>query len=285
MPAAMPTRPPTLPPSDPRHAFALGAIARETVRAAAAALAGPGLRVAPLKGVLLHALGVVDPSQRPVSDADLLVEPASFDAATERLAALGYTRVRDESGSHQRRARFLSGHPHLLGIDLHARLFDPSRYRLDTAGLFARARRDDTLFGAPVWLLAPEDLYAHLVGHLAHDWVRRSDAHHPRDLAAVANRLHLQVGRVADHLVRCGLARAARVALPHCGDPFARDVLAALPTDRIGSLARVASLLPRRGARPDAPLRRATQLLMSASVPGSLAGALRRRLSGRADLD
>jgi hypothetical protein len=49
-----------------------------------------GLSMTPLKGTVLHALGLYTPGERPMADVDLLVRAQDFDAATRLMQAIGY---------------------------------------------------------------------------------------------------------------------------------------------------------------------------------------------------
>jgi hypothetical protein len=123
-------------------------------------------------------------------------------------------------------------------LDLHRRLLLPGSFGLATMGVFARARLDTGLYGAPVWLPDPLDVYAHLVGHYLCSHARPDDTLRLDDFQRVASAGSLEPGRCARHLVEHGLGRAARHVLPQLvaagRDEFARQVLSALPPDAMG---------------------------------------------------
>lgn len=249
----------------PRDRFAASVVARDLVRRLARALAAEGIDVMPLKGVLLQQHVYADPLERPISDVDLLVRERDFARATAVLAREGLdVFLHGEAGTsvtlREARSGFL--------VDLHQRLFSPSWFRLGTGELFARARRDEALFDAPVYVIDALDLYAHLVGHFVKGRLGARDAHHVRDFAVVAERFALDARAVAQHLERHGLARAARYALGVArdagGDAFAADVIAALRVDLLGdAIARVARVALQR---PLAPVAVVPTHLLNASV-------------------
>lgn len=225
-------------------------LGRETLQRVARALAPQGIAVAPLKGVLLAHTVYADPIDRPSIDVDVLVPEARFDDALAVLRGVGFTTI--AGASVRSDAERCLRHPeHPVVLDVHRMLFAPHRYTLSTAAVLARARRDTELFDAPVLLLDPMDLYAHLVGHFANDHVDARDSIHVEDLVAVARVHALDPRDTAHRLVASGLARAARytlnvvVAARH--DAFAADVLRALPGDPMGTaLARLARVVVER---------------------------------------
>lgn len=208
---------------------------RETVREVAEALAPLGIRVMPLKGVLLHALGCADPLARPMVDVDLLVRRHELESACRCLGAQGWT-----VASRGPAAVMLVKPGFPLVIDLHHRLYAYERFGPSADAIRTRARLDREVFGVEVLLMDPLDLYAHLVGHFAKD---RRDERQERtlvDLRRLADKAELSAERVAVHLAQAGLGRAARytlgVAVSHLDDRFAADVLARLPKDPLGDL-------------------------------------------------
>jgi hypothetical protein len=195
-----------------------------------------GARVMPLKGVLLVALGVRRSGERPMIDVDVLVEPQ-----LARGAVLAARRRGWEARMGNDYACMLV-HPKTpsTSIDLHRALFRRHFFRMPTEPVFERATRDEKLFGRPVMRMDSRDLYAHLIGHFVKG---REDARHTRhvkDFAAVGRWIDATPAACADHLVRLGLSRAARYALPIAvrleGDAFGAEVLRALPRDRRGSM-------------------------------------------------
>lgn len=247
------------------HGFAASVAARELLGRLARTLGGAGIDVMPLKGVLLQLTIYEDPATRPIADLDALVPEARFDEALALLIADGLTPRRTRADFarplHDRRLGFT--------VDLHRRLFSRGRYRLATAGVFARARRDPALLGGAVLRMDPLDLYAHLVGKAASDAITSDHRQRLEDLRRVRHHHELRAAPVAAHLSRHGLARAARYAMPLLarsdpGDPFPYDVVDALPPDVVGdALVVLARNLRTRGVG----------LLLDRSLPAAIVSA------------
>jgi hypothetical protein len=216
--------------------LAAALVARRDLTQALSVLERAGLVAMPLKGVLLQHTVYADPGERLLSDADLLAPPGRFTPARQALLAAGYVPMGPEG-----RGGVALRHPEAsLEIDLHRRLFSPGLYRLPATEVFERGRLDEALFGAPVILPAPLDLYAQLVGNFAKGRHGPDDAPQVRDFAAVARHHRLTAAAVARHLDAHGLARAARYALRTAalsGDRFARRVLTHLAPDLVGDVA------------------------------------------------
>jgi hypothetical protein len=266
-------------PAEERDRFAAAELAGEWVRRAAEAFAPEGIRVMPLKGVLLQKLVYREPARRALSDVDLLVPEPGYERATAALHALGFRVVRETE--RERELRDPRGGP---PIDLHRALFSPGQFRMPASDLFARARRDNALFSAPVWVPDPHDLYAHLVGHLALTFLFVHRVHHPEDLGAVADRFGLDPIACAAHLRRCGIARAARYALALADeaspDAFARKVAAALGEDLPGELLARGVLAVVPQLRPFSTLGLLPRHVLH-RTPASAARALARALERR----
>ena len=113
-------------------------VRRMVLREALGALAERGIPVMPLKGALLAYWVYDDPADRRVSDVDLLVPEAAFRGAIDALATRGYAAsLQIQTHEITLRAREVR-----MPIDLHRTLFPKLRFRLPTADLFARGRRD-----------------------------------------------------------------------------------------------------------------------------------------------
>ena len=82
-------------------------------------LAGAGIPVMPLKGALLAYWVYDDPSERRVSDVDLLVPEKSFEAAIAKLAGQGY----HAEPAIQTHERTLRSRDVPMTVDLHRSLF------------------------------------------------------------------------------------------------------------------------------------------------------------------
>jgi hypothetical protein len=223
-------------------------VATELVGDVARKLSGPGIPVMPFKGALLQHWLYDDPSERPLSDVDLLVHPEHFARAIERLEAEGYRRA---AGSGV--GAIVMHTPFGLALDLHPRLFDRARYRLPTGDLFARSSEDRVLYGVSVRLPSPLDVYAHLIGKFGSDHLGASSTAHLREIAKMVSRLDAPPEAVARHLVHCGMCRVSRYVLPLAhratADTFALQVYDALPPDPIGrGIAAAANFVLAEGA-------------------------------------
>ncbi|MFO0624698.1 MAG: nucleotidyltransferase family protein [Polyangiales bacterium] len=228
------------------------AASEAVLRDALYALRDAGVEVMPLKGVLLRRLVYDDPAERPVGDVDLLVRGRDVRRAHEALDAAGFEPIFLEPMERERSFR----HRRLgLLVDLHWQLFYDDYFDFDAEGLFARATWDEAGFVAPVWRMAPLDLYAHVLVHAGFTaWVQPV----PRlyDIARIVARLHIDPVEAARHLTRCGMGAFARYALRLAareGDgAHAGEVLAALGEDPLRDLAARAVLasVPWLRARP-----------------------------------
>jgi hypothetical protein len=213
------------------RAFVTAVSARETLADVARELARAEIPVMPLKGALLQLdVYASDPAQRLLTDVDVLVPESSFVAAMQRLAQRGYRPL--SAGPSWIEAAFAA--PRGLPVDLHRRLFCPLRYRLPTHEVFQRARRDRGMLGVSIWLPDPLDTAAHLIGKFVTDHVTRDATDRFVDLEALVRHHGLAPDALADHLSRCGLARAARYVLGRGerarGAPLYRAVLQHLPS-------------------------------------------------------
>ena len=216
-------------------------LAQELVRDAATHMARAGIGVMPVKGALLQHWLYADPSERALTDVDLLVRPSHLPKAAEALERAGYRVV---GRSLEVGAVHLKT-PFELILDLHPRLFSQGRYRMSTYEVFADASLDEALFGTPVWVPSPVDAYAHLVGKFGSDHLNRRALDRLDEIARLGSRLGELSIDVAAHLVRRGMRRVARYVLPlvheATGDEVSADVCQALPVDPVGEgIARVA---------------------------------------------
>lgn len=196
-------------------------------------LAHRGIPVMPLKGALLQHWLYDDPSDRPLTDVDLLVRPAALHEAAELLEAAGYCRTR-----HSSVGGLVMQTPLGLALDLHAQLFDRMRYRMPTDDLFARGSEDHALYGARVVLPSPLDVYAHLVGKFGSDHLNARSTARLDEIRRMGAHLDCSAETAARHLLHCGMRRVSRYVLPlvdrTLGDPFASQVCKRLPRDPIG---------------------------------------------------
>jgi len=196
-------------------------------------LAGPGISVMPVKGALLQHWLYDDPTERPLTDVDILVHPAALQRAAGLLEAAGYRRT-----PHSSVGGIVMQTPLGLVLDLHSQLFDGARYRMPTDDVFARASEDHVLFGASVRLPSPLDVYAHLIGKFGSDHLDARATARLDEIARMATRLDASPETVARHLVHCGMRRVSRYVLPlvhrATGDASALQARDRLPRDPIG---------------------------------------------------
>lgn len=113
---------------------------------AVAALRAADIPVVFIKGISYCRTIYADPAERPMSDIDLLVPPARHAAAARVLLGLGYENLSARAAS-SRLHHALSMLRRGSAIDLHRRIIQPLRSRIDSSEMFARARpaaeRDD----------------------------------------------------------------------------------------------------------------------------------------------
>ncbi len=200
----------------------------------------------PLKGVLLATLpgAAID---RFMVDIDLLIAPAPVEAVERGLRASAL----DVSHRSPEADTWIDPETR-MEVDVHRELFAPGMFRMPAVEVVGRATPDESRFGAPVLLPDSRDLYAHQVGTFVRGRSNAQDRRRLRDLALVARTHRLDPSELAEHLQRCGLARAARYVLRVAaaeGDAFAAEVRARLVPDATGDvLATIASALLERVA-------------------------------------
>ena len=213
--------------------LAASIIAHRDLRDAVRVLNAASIVPMPTKGALLQHIVYRDPSERMISDVDVLLPRGRFDEAAAALARAGYVFFPET-----RTAMRAIGPHGRLEIDLHRRPFPRHLFALSAEVIFSRARVDEALFGARVAVPTPLDLYGMLVGNFTKGRHTARDSAQARDFAAVAERFELDPAAIAAHLEAHGFA----------ADPaHARAVLRELRRDRIGEpAARLARALSRR---------------------------------------
>jgi hypothetical protein len=238
-----------------RRRAATSLAASALVADVAGKLSCSGISVMPVKGALLQHWLYDDPTERPLTDVDLLVLPHDLEGAVDLLESAGYRPLALPSFGP-----VVLQTPFGLALDLHPSLFDAARYRLRTEDLFARGTEDTRLYGVRVQLPAPLDVYAHLIGKFGSDHLDGRATGRLNEIARMAGRIGASPETAAQHLVRCGMRRVSRSVLPlvhqATNEPFAAQVHACLPFDPIGQcIATIASrslhgapALSRRGA-------------------------------------
>ena len=214
---------------------------REAIQAAAAhyafvsvaqVLGDAGIECMPIKGVYLMATIRKD-NPRLLSDIDVVVRRRDYARGCEVLRNAGFA---DLAGTRDGLASTWRGPDTPMVVDFHGRLFLKGLYRITAEEVFARGHPDAALYGVRVILPSWLDVLAITVANAAKDRRALGDPMVVSDLSALGRmepRLDPQVA--ADHLVRCGLGRAARLVLKHTGDAdFAPAVLSSLPADAVG---------------------------------------------------
>jgi len=233
----------------------------------------------PVKGALLQYWLYDDPTERPLTDVDLLVLPHDLERAVDQLESAGYRSLaRPSSGP------VVLQTPFGLALDLHPSLFDAARYRLRTEDLFLRSTEDTHLYGVRVQLPSPLDVYAHLIGKFGSDHLDGRATGRLDELARMSWRLESSPKTAAHHLAHCGMRRVSRYVLPlvhqTTGDSFALQVRDHLPSDRIGDGIAFAAKLVMAGASPRSASAALLAHLLNHSLPrGVYSGA--RALLGR----
>lgn len=248
-------------------------VGRAVLEAAARALAPHDILLMPLKGIWLQQLVYADPSERVITDVDVLVRERDYAAAIDVLRDAGWSIV-----GRNRTETALRSEAWPLPLDLHQSLFSRSSFAMPAAALFERGSLDDQAFAAEVVLPSPYDVFAHLVGHFVKSrGGRDTAANELHDLPAIAARFSLEPRATARHLEQCGLARAARYALQCVAAAsdragFCPQTLAALRRDPVGQLC-AASML---AVRSSAVLAALPGFVLEPTLPrGALAAALR----------
>lgn len=230
-----------------RRRAATSLAATALVEDVARKLARSGIQLMPVKGALLQHWLYDDPTERPLTDVDLLVRPDELNKAVNQLESSGYqTLGRVGFGAVVMQTRFG------LALDLHPSLFDRARYKLPTHELFARSVEDRSLFAVGVRLPAPLDVYAHLIGKFGSDHLDERATARLDEIARMSSRIDASPEAVARHLVHCGMRRVSRYVLPlvqqAASDPFARRVYDCLPFDPMGQCIAAFAHLGLKGA-------------------------------------
>lgn len=276
---------------DRRRVWATQMLAARMVQRVAGLLA-PDVRVMPVKGVLLARTFYDDPSERALSDCDVVVVGASAREAAARLVRAGF------------RVAVWSNDPNVVDlvdpalpgihVDLHARPL-PVGYGAVTAAWLAQgAREDESLFGARV--LVPDDrrLLVHLLGNIQRDHVFNAQPHTADDVARVLERSPYGVDAFAatirDARLRVGCWSALRWVESRTGSERARALRDALHLGAAATRWAEARERVLRSAADRSPPPLASRVVarcvsdaprdVLAGIGTSLYGVIRARLSG-----
>jgi hypothetical protein len=250
---------------------------------AAKVLRPRGILMMPLKGIWLQELAYADPSERPITDVDVLVAERHYTLALSSLRAAGWTYLGSNVSEASLRAPGLP-----LPLDLHRRLFSRGAFRMPSTELFERGTRDRDVYGVEVMLPHALDVLAHLVGHFVKSrGGPDSERVQMRDFGVVAAAAALEPSVAARHLERCGVARAARYAL-RCAEAYDRGgfceaTLRALAPDLIGEVCAGAMLRLRRRAEVTAKTAVLPGFVLETSLPRALETLVLRAWDRRAD--
>ncbi len=153
-----------------------------------------GIAAVALKGAALHALGVYQAGDRPMSDIDLLVRPSDAEAAAGMLGSLDYR----ESGRNWKERVFTPADDHVAGglgehannnvkIELHERICEklPLHIR-DASELVFPPRPEPGLNAYPSKASLMVHLLLHAAGSMAFKTLRLLHLH---DIAALSSRM------------------------------------------------------------------------------------------------
>jgi hypothetical protein len=249
-------------------------------------LAARGIRPVALKGVdVLHRLyGGFD--ERTLDDIDLLVRREDRDAAVDALLSAGWEAPAEPERTHWLRSSFelplRAPGPVGVSLEVHWNLGQTVRYRVDVAGLIARAVPFE-VSGHSILRLDEHDAVAHLLlHHVQHYFDRRLKW--VIELGRRARSEGFSWTTVAGRLRAWGGLGAAGLALAHVRKLFpdlvTGDAARAIPADAW----RLAVTLPLRSGHPldyyRGTRRRFVQQWIAAAAlerPGDLPHYLRHR--------
>jgi len=230
--------------ADPRFLSFL--LSREVLCTTATALWERGVDVLPLGEALLQAMVEDVPWRRHVSTLDLLVPEQRYRRALDLLHERGFEpQATDPTGA------LLTAHGVPFPICLRHALKGGTG-SFDAGALLLHASADTLLFGAPVLLPDPLDLYAYLVAQIGR---ARLGPPSPwlADLAALVQRYGLAAHACAQRLSEYGLGRKARFVfrmLEEQDRQHATEVVACLPADHLADMLALAAHGTRRWPKP-----------------------------------
>ncbi len=249
-------------------------------------LLAAGIRPVALKGVdVLHRL-YRSFDERSLDDVDLLVPGDQRDLAIATLEAAGFSGPTEAQRKHWLRSSFelplTSPGPVGVAFEIHWSLGQEMRYRIDAAGLLARAVALD-IGGRSILRLDEHDAVAHLLlHHVQHYFDRRLKW--VIEIGLLARAPGFSWPLVSDRLAAWGGRAAAGLALAHVRKLFpgmlAAEAYDALPAARW----RLLATMPLRATHPLDFYRgtrgRSVQLAIAAAAlerPWDLPGYLRHR--------
>ena len=249
-------------------------------------LLAAGIRPVALKGVdVLHRL-YRSFDERSLDDVDLLVPREQRDAAIATLERAGFSGPTGPERAHWFRSSFelplTSPGPVGVAFEIHWSLGQEMRYRIDTAGLLARAVPLD-VGGRSILRLDEHDAVAHLLlHHVQHYFDRRLKW--VIEVGRLAQSPGFSWPRVSERLTAWGGRAAAGLALAHVRKLFP-EMLAVEAYDAVPAATwRLLATLPLRASHPldfyRGTRKRSVQLAIAAAAlerPWDLPGYLRHR--------
>jgi hypothetical protein len=192
-------------------------------RELATALGEAGIRVMPIKGILLHRLVYEHPGDRPMTDIDVLVPRERFEEAIAVARKLGYRATADPHGL----AKAPCLRDRAASVDLHGQLFLPHVSGLTAAEMFSGARLDTDLLGVEVLAPASEHLLLHVLLHFAHHKLGQMGAPQEEDIRRILAKCQPHprgFARLAKRLRSCHAAYYALAAAGVSHDSFAASL-------------------------------------------------------------
>jgi hypothetical protein len=260
----------------------------DRVDAALMAARCPG---AVLKGVLLARRLYSRPSARATTDIDLLVDPATLDAAEAAVRSTGYEPLvgprEDWFREHHHHLHF--AHPHALPMELHFHAYRGFGRLLPSRPLLDRSVPVEGTSYRCLRVLAPEDELVYLAVHAAaHRFTRLAWLYDCKLLLATMT--EEQVAVAAERARAWGYARPLELAALLLVDVLGAPADRLVAVGELGTLRR--ALLTRMIAEPgNAVLRSATRFVYTTALASTPAAAARyataaslshaRRLLGR----
>ncbi len=122
-----------------------------------------GIRVIPLKGIILSETLYGNPAFRLFADIDILINKSDINRAKDKLKELGYT-ISDYSPGHQ-----IAAIKNTLVVELHWLLLPPWLNRINTGNLWKRAKTYE-LDARRIPSLSLEDMLLFSSLQVRHDW-------------------------------------------------------------------------------------------------------------------
>lgn len=189
-------------------AFATHALAQRLCRAALDGLGDAD--VMPIKGALYARTLYADPTERPLSDVDLVLLRPGVREGIRRLVRAGFAVRSFSSDLHVELTTLrIPG----LSLDLHHAPLSAGYGAMTAAWLAHDAREDTSLFGARVLVPTAPRLLAITLGAIVRDHLDRSAPHAAHDVDALLHRANLSIDDAARAIADARFRRGAWAAL------------------------------------------------------------------------